>query len=378
MFSTLSRRRFLQASALAAPALACTRVVRDARGAEVPRIQAPVVDGLSIQVVTDGNHDIFISGAQVPGVRVERVRGFRGALERRALRSEHGLSLYLTSRRGDETRRFLLDFGWTPETLNNNLELLGLDVAGLDALIVSHGHLDHHGGLEGFLAKHRSAMKENLRLYVGGEDAFCYRHAPAGNGAFQSAGVLDRRMLEAARVRPMLSEEPLVIEGHAFTTGAVPRTSPERVLPNTFVEFAERDGAGCKVADFARQHFTPAELAGQPVPDQHLHEHGTCFHVKDRGLVVITSCGHAGIINTVRRAQQVTGVQKIYALVGGFHLAPAPDDYLNRVMAELKTLDIEHVFPMHCSGANFLEAAKREMPQALVLCTTGSRFSFGA
>jgi 7,8-dihydropterin-6-yl-methyl-4-(beta-D-ribofuranosyl)aminobenzene 5'-phosphate synthase len=380
MVATLNRRRFLQASALAAPtALGCTRVVRDAQGAEVPRIEAPVVDSLSIQVVTDGNHDIFISGAQFPSIKVERVRGFRGALERRTLRSEHGLSLYLTSRKGDETRRFLLDFGWTPEVLNNNLELLGLDVAAVDALIVSHGHLDHHGGLEGFLAKHRAAMREDLRLYVGGEDAFCYRHSPAGNGAFQSSGVLDRRMLEAARVRPVLSPEPLVLEGHAFTTGAVPRSSPaERVLPNTFVEFGERDGAGCKVSDFARHHFTPAELAGQPVPDQHLHEHGTCFHVKDRGLVVITSCGHAGIINTVRRAQEVTGVRKVYALVGGFHLAPAPDDYLNRVMAELKTLDIDHVFPMHCSGLNFLEAAKREMPQALVLCTTGSRFTFGA
>ena len=378
MLSTLGRRRFLQASALAAPAFACTRVVRDAHGAEAPRIEAPVVDNLSIQVVADGNHDIFISGAQVPGVRVERVRGFRGAQERRTLRSEHGLSLHLTSRKSDETRRFLLDFAWTPEVLNNNLELLGLDVAAVDALIVSHGHLDHFGGLEGFLAKHRAAMREDLRLYLGGEDAFCFRHSPAGNGAFASFGVLDRRALEAARVRPVLSEDPLVIEGHAFTTGSVPRTSLERVLPNSFVEFGQRDGAGCKVADYARHHFSAAELAGQPVPDQHLHEHGTCFHVKDRGLVVITSCGHAGIINTVRRAQEVTGVRKVHALVGGFHLAPAPDDYLNRVMAELKALDIEHVFPMHCSGLNFLEAAKREMPQALVLCTTGSRFTFGA
>jgi 7,8-dihydropterin-6-yl-methyl-4-(beta-D-ribofuranosyl)aminobenzene 5'-phosphate synthase len=378
MISALSRRRFLHASALAAPALACTHLVRDAFGLETPRIEAPVVDSLSIQVVTDGNHDVFISGAQVPGVRVERVRGFRGALEKRALRSEWGLSLYLTSQKAGDIRRFLLDFGWTPEVLNNNLELLDLDVAGLDALIVSHGHLDHYGGLEGFLAKHRSAMREDLRLYVGGEDVFCYRHASTANGGFTSFGVLDRRRLAAAQVRPVLSEDPLVIEGHAFTTGIVPRTSLERVLPNSFVEFGQRDGAGCNVANYASHHFTPAELAGQPVPDQHLHEHATCFHVKDRGLVVITSCGHGGIINTVRRAQQVTGVQKVYALVGGFHLAPAPEDYLNRVMAELKTLDIEHVFPMHCSGSNFLEAAKREMPQALVLCTTGSRFTFGA
>jgi 7,8-dihydropterin-6-yl-methyl-4-(beta-D-ribofuranosyl)aminobenzene 5'-phosphate synthase len=64
--------------------------------------------------------------------------------------------------------------------------------------------------------------------------------------------------------------------------------------------------------------------------------------------------------------------------MGGFHLAPAPQDYLDRIMAELKTFDIDHLVPMHCSGSNFLEVAKREMPDKLVLCTTGSRFTFSA
>jgi 7,8-dihydropterin-6-yl-methyl-4-(beta-D-ribofuranosyl)aminobenzene 5'-phosphate synthase len=379
MHPAFGRRRLLGASALAAPMLACTRLVQaQGQTAPTPRVEAPVVDNLSIQVVTDGAHDVFISGAQVPGIRVERTRGFSGPQLNRTLRSEWGLSLYLTAQMGGETRRYLLDFGWTPDVLNNNLELLQVDVPKIDALISSHGHYDHIGGLEGFLAKHRAGMRDNLRLYVGGEDAFCYRHVRAPNGVFASFGFLDRRMLEAARVRPVLSEEPIVIEGMAFTTGIVPRTSIERVLPNSYVEFGQRDGAGCDVAKYANHHFTAAELSGQPAPDQHLHEHGTCFHVKDRGLVVITSCGHGGIINTVRRAKQVSGVDRVYALVGGFHLAPAPEDYLNKVMAELKMLDIEHVFPMHCSGPNFLEAAKREMPQALVLCTTGSRFTFGA
>jgi 7,8-dihydropterin-6-yl-methyl-4-(beta-D-ribofuranosyl)aminobenzene 5'-phosphate synthase len=92
--------------------------------------------------------------------------------------------------------------------------------------------------------------------------------------------------------------------------------------------------------------------------------------------VVITSCGHAGIINTLKRAQEVTGIQKIYAVLGGFHLAPAPADYLRQVMDELKKFDIAHVMPMHCSGQNFVDLAKTEIPEKLVLCGTGSRFTF--
>ncbi|WP_236020107.1 MBL fold metallo-hydrolase [Sabulicella rubraurantiaca] len=380
MLAPFGRRRFLQSSALTlgTSALTCTAMVRDAAGADVPRIEAPVVDRLVVQVVLDGAHDLFISGAQVPGIRVERTRLFAGRANR-TLQSEWGLSLHLEAQAGAETRRYLLDFGYTPAALNENIDLLNVDVAALDGLILSHGHYDHMGGLAGFLQRHRARMKEDVPLYLGGEDAFCFRHIPAGNGAFAPFGMPpDRRALTEARVRPVLSEAPLVIDRHAFTTGTVPRTSLERVLPNSFVEFGTRDGAGCDPARYQDHHFTPSELSGQPQPDQHLHEHATCFHVRGRGLVLITSCGHAGIINTVRRAQQVSGVEKVYALVGGFHLAPAPADYLRRVMTELKALDIDHVFPMHCSGANFLEAAKQEMPQTLVLCTTGSRFTFGA
>jgi 7,8-dihydropterin-6-yl-methyl-4-(beta-D-ribofuranosyl)aminobenzene 5'-phosphate synthase len=377
MQASIARRRFIQSAAATGSFLACYGVADRSEAAAPVRITPPVVDRLTIQAVVDTNHDIFISGAPVPGVGIERVRA-PAAFNGKTLESQWGLSLHLVSTKDQETRRYLLDFGFTPDVLGNNLKLLKIEPASIDALILSHGHLDHLGGLIGFLQANRESMREELRLYVGGEDAFCHRVQQQPDGSFAPYGVLDRHDLKSLRVQPIQAELPIVIEDHAFTTGIIPRTSIETVLPNTFVVFGQKDGVGCDTIKYGDHHFTAAELAGTPVPDQHWHEHATCFQVGDRGLVVITSCGHGGILNTVRRAQEITGVERIYALCGGFHLAPASQLHLDQIMAELTKLPIDHLIPMHCSGSNFLETAKREMPNKLILCTTGSRFTFSA
>ena len=376
MTQTLNRRSFLHTAGASGAFLACYGVAGPVEAAEI-RIAPPVVDKLTMQVLLDGAHDVFISGAGTPDVGVERVRS-PAAFNGKTLQSEWGLSLHLASTKGSETKRFLLDFGFTGDALNTNLGLLKTDLSGIDALILSHGHLDHLGGMLGFLKQHRDKMKADLKLYLGGEDAFCQRMQKQEDGTFQAYGMLDRRDLKAARVQPVLSELPIVVEGHAFTTGAVPRVSVEKVLPNTFVVFGEKNGGGCATSAYADRHFTAEELAGTPVADQHLHEHATCFKVGDRGLVVITSCGHGGIINTLKRAQAVTGVEKIHALCGGFHLAPAQVPYLEQIVSELKKFDVDHLIPMHCSGGNFIDIAKRELPGKLIACTTGSRFTFTA
>jgi 7,8-dihydropterin-6-yl-methyl-4-(beta-D-ribofuranosyl)aminobenzene 5'-phosphate synthase len=376
---SFNRRCFLQNSAAVGGALlTCSMPLDRSANAAPVRIEAPIVDELVIQEITDSAHDIFLRGAEAPGLNVRRP-GLPGAALGRTLESEWGLALYLESRRGETSKRYLLDFGFTPDVYANNLDLLKIDVSKVDALIISHGHYDHVGGLIGFLEANRARMREDLRLYTGGEDNFCRRFSRDPNGAFVDFGpVLDRRKLKALNVLPVMSEAPIVIEDQAFTSGAVPRASFEHVLPNTWVAYGESNGVGCNVDAYANHHFTADELAGKPQPDQHWHEHATCFRLGDRGLVVITSCGHGGIINTLRRVQEITGVEKIYALVGGFHLAPAPDDYLRAVMAELKTFDLEHVMPMHCSGQNFIDLAKKEMAEKLVLCGTGSSFTFTA
>jgi 7,8-dihydropterin-6-yl-methyl-4-(beta-D-ribofuranosyl)aminobenzene 5'-phosphate synthase len=379
MQRAMNRRGFLRRSALVGGSLlTCSALLDRSANAAPVRIDAPVIDRLTVREITDNTHDIFLRPAEFSGLAVQRT-GFPAAPQGKTLESEWGLALHLESHKGAEVRRYMLDFGFTPDVYTNNLELLKIDVGLVDALIISHGHYDHTGGLTGFLEAQRARMRKGLRLYTGGEDDFCHRFLRNPDGSLTELGTpLDRRKLRAMDVEPVLSETPVIIEGHAFTTGVVPRTSIEHVLPNTWTEFGVQNGLGCDTDAYANHHFTADELAGKPVPDQHWHEHATCFRLGDRGLIVLSSCGHAGIINTLRRAQEITGVDKIYALVGGFHLAPAPDDYLRQVMAELKKFDMEHVLPMHCSGANFIEMARQEMPEKLVLCATGSSFTFTA
>jgi len=379
MPGSLNRRDFLHQSSIIGGSLLTGNIsIHGPAHAARVRIEPPIVDELTVCEITDNSHDIFLRPLEVAGLKVGRT-GFPEAAQGKTLESEWGLALHLESRKGQEMRRYLLDFGFTPNVYANNLSLLKIDISQVDALIISHGHYDHVGGLIGFLEAHRSRMRKELRLYTGGEDNFCKRFSRNPDGTFTEFGtIVDRGKLKALGVEPVLSEDPIVIEGHAFTTGAVPRTSIEHVLPNTFVKFGTAEGSGCDTKAYSGHHFTEEELAGKPVADQHWHEHATCFRVGDRGLVVISSCGHAGIINTLKRAQEVTGVDKIYALVGGFHLAPAPGDYLAKVMAELKKFDLAHVMPMHCSGQNFIDLAKQEIPEKLVLCGTGTTFTFTA
>ena len=145
----------------------------------------------------------------------------------RTLISEFGLSMHAESRRGGETRNLLMDFGFTPEALNNNIDLLGIDAAALDTLVLSHGHYDHFGGIAGFLRQSKGKLKPKLPLYVGGEECFCSREwvGPPARGNF---GALDRHALEQANLTVTYAEGPSFVGDHAFTTGQIGLRSSRR------------------------------------------------------------------------------------------------------------------------------------------------------
>ena len=365
----LNRRNVLKASS-GMLALAAAGGMFTMRQAKAAILQVPQVDKLSIRVLVDSSFDLFFRPNKVNGVLIQpppRLADFR-----RSLHNEWGLALWLESQRANEQRTIMLDYGYSQSVLYNNMELMGVEPQKLDALIVSHGHYDHFGGLIGFLDKYRSVLPAGVKLYAGGEDNFCRRFNGAP-GQFSDFGVLDRRELAARNISTVLVDKPALIASHAFSTGQIKRRSIERVLPNTHVEFGIKNGAGCDAGQ-----YLSADMNGKTVADEHIHEHATCFSVKDKGLVVISSFGHAGIVNSVRQAQEVSGVEKVHAIVGGFHLGPAPKDYLTQVVGEIKKLNPDVLIPMHCSGLNFVQEARAQMPENVLVTTTGSRITFGA
>jgi 7,8-dihydropterin-6-yl-methyl-4-(beta-D-ribofuranosyl)aminobenzene 5'-phosphate synthase len=332
----------------------------------------PEVDRLSVRVVVDSYQFAVTAGKKLGPVDVQHF-GWGLSADRppgRTLVSEFGLSMHAESQRGGETRNVLVDFGFTPEALVNNMGLLGIDPARLDALVLSHGHFDHFGGLVGLLQQARGKLKANLPFYVGGEDCFCSREwtAPPARGNF---GVLDRKALEQATLAVTYAERPSVVADHAFTTGQIGLQSFEKLLSPSAMKIGVADGIGCYPDKLPQE-----ERAKATVPDQFQHELATAYNLKGRGLVVLTSCSHRGVVNAVKQAQAASGVGRVHAVIGGFHLAPYKEDYVRQTIAELKQMDVGYVVPLHCSGETFYELARAEMPAQLLRSYTGTRFVF--
>ncbi|MFC7544656.1 MBL fold metallo-hydrolase [Siccirubricoccus deserti] len=125
--------------------------------------------------------------------------------------------------------------------------------------------------------------------------------------------------------------------------------------------------------------MSEAKNTGGFVPDDFEHEIATSYVVKRRGLVVLTACSHRGVVNAIRQAQEVTGVSKLHAVIGGFHLVAPPltEDYVRRTVLELKAMEPDFLVPAHCAGDLFYDLARVEMPGQVIRSAVGTRLTFG-
>jgi 7,8-dihydropterin-6-yl-methyl-4-(beta-D-ribofuranosyl)aminobenzene 5'-phosphate synthase len=290
----VTRRTFVKSAFAVALAAQC------GRPAAATSLVAPEVDTLTLQVIVDSStFGPFLPDESLPGLRVQRGSGRPAPrMSRKALMGEFGLSLLARSQVGAQARSVMVDFGYSPEVIANNLSLLGIDTKELNAAVLSHGHLDHYGGFGGVFGANVPA--KHVPLFVGGEETFCERVAMTGTPP-AIMGILDRQELALAGLDVKIAADPAIVADHAFTTGLIPLETFERAAIPTQMH----PGVGCEKSALSAAKRDSAQL-----PDDGEHELATCYNVKGLGLVVIASCSHRGVLNSVKRAQAISGVQR--------------------------------------------------------------------
>ena len=283
---------------------------------------------------------------------VQRALPSRNAEIKCNILAEHGYSALVRAEVEGESHLLLFDFGYSEVAVPYNLEKLGVDLTGLEAAVLSHGHRDHTGA---FFQVMEKVHAKPLPLYLH-PDAF-----------------LKRRYLKYGEVKvffPELDQEEMERAG----TEIRERTGPELLAGDTALFLGEIE----RETDFEKGMPNAYYLDGEeerwdPVRD----DTSLAFLVKGKGLVVLSGCAHSGIVNTVRQAQRLTGVEKVHAVMGGFHLSgPAFAGIINRTVEELRSLDPDFIIPAHCTGHQAMVEMEKAFPGKFVLNMSGTRMVF--
>jgi 7,8-dihydropterin-6-yl-methyl-4-(beta-D-ribofuranosyl)aminobenzene 5'-phosphate synthase len=310
------------------------------------------IDKMEILTLQDNYIDIAAhDGTAV----VQRAAPEDASGKRVSILAEHGFSAVVSLTAEGQTRKALFDFGFSATGALQNARALGVDLAAIEAMVLSHGHMDHHGGLPAFVES------------IGGKGIELVLH-PA---AFRSPRYLklpgerrlglpspERDRLEKAGVRIVPSRTPRALLGGALLfLGEVPRRT----------EF-EKGMLKARYEEGGTEKFDPIE-----------DDSAIVAHVKGKGLVVLSGCAHSGIVNTVAYARDVTGVDPVYAVMGGFHLTgPDFEPIIGKTTEALKAVNPRYIVPTHCTGRKAAMHIEREMPDRFLLNMSGTKMVFAA
>lgn len=312
-------------------------------------IRLQPIDSLEVTVLVDNAVDIFLPSDET----TKRPRLAWDWSEKRQLIAEHGYSVLLTVRRNNESRSVLYDAGLSQEAALHNLDVLGLDLKQVEAMVLSHGHADHHGGLEGML---RRIGRRNLPFILH-PDAWQDRKIVFPTGTEIHLPPPNRKTVEDREVTILEERGPtLLLDGMVLVSGQVDRvTGFEKGFP---IHHVRHNGAW--------------------EPDPWIwDDQGIICHVKGRGLVVVSSCSHSGVVNVLKNAQRLTGVDRIQAFIGGLHLTGGIfEKIIPETVEQLNELAPEFIVPGHCTGWKATHQIARMLPSSYVPTSVGTQMFF--
>ena len=343
------------------PRQVAAAVPRPVTGSAVDPVALEPVDEIVITTLVDNVYDGLLEGdertTRAPlSAGLAEAPQFELGVTAVGLMAEHGFSALVSVRRGTTTTTLLFDTGLSPDAMVTNAGRIGADLSQIQAVVLSHGHFDHAGGLAGLAGKRGT---RSLPMVVHPKIWTRRRLAVPGREP-QELPTLSQRALESEGFAVIERREPsLLVDGCVLITGEVDRTTEfERGMPPP------------------HQQWTGSTWQHDPlvVDDQAL-----VAHVRGRGLVVLTGCGHAGAINIVRHAQRLTAVPALHALVGGLHLSgPAFEPIIGRTVEALTQLTPGLVVAGHCTGWRAQHALASAMPGAWMAGSSGSSFRLAA
>ena len=285
-----------------------------------------------------------------PGViRAGIVRKGEAEIPRQTLVAEHGLSLLITVYRNGTSHTVLLDTGYNSASMLHNMEYLNVNPAGIEAVVLSHGHMDHSGGLNQLLEKLSNGVS-----VVAHPDVFRQRFLVRPQVGKLSFPILaDMENLRSPNATFTDASGPVYLaENMILVSGEVPRiTDFEKGMPGAVME--ER-----------------GEMVSDPIRD----DQAVVVELAGQGLVIISGCAHSGIINSILYAKQLAGESRVAGIIGGFHLSgPDMEPVVESTIRELKQLSPSLIMPMHCTGWNAIQRLQNEFPGAFVLSSVGTK-----
>ena len=336
-------------------------VPRPAPGLAVDPIALEPVDEVVITTLVDNVYDALLTSDErtrrAPfGSGKAVAPQFEAGSTNVGLMAEHGFSALVRVRRGSTTTTLLFDTGLSPDAMITNADRLQVDLSAIQAVVLSHGHFDHAGGLAG-LAGRQGVRSLPMVVHP---NIWTRRRIAVPGREPDELPTLSKRALEAEGLRVIERREPsLLVDGCVLITGEIDRTTDfERGMPPS------------------HQALTGSQWEPDPliIDDQAL-----VVNVRGKGLVVLTGCAHAGAVNIVRHAQRLTAVAEVHALLGGLHLGgPAFEPIIGRTVDALSAMSPDLVVPGHCTGWRAQHALAAALPEAWVAGSSGSSFRLAA